>query len=106
MSNIETDSKGRFCTKCNTFKTWDLFDKKKNGICGHHSQCKVCTGHFKKKWWRKKNKKVQMKTTTLELKKSDMFEQIVDWNSADKIEFEKLMRSFALDIYFSRRKGG
>ena len=97
------DPSGRICLKCKAFKSWDLFDKKKNGLNGHHSQCKFCIGNFKKKWWIKKSKRKYLVSKTLEFKKSDLFEQTVDWNSHEKLEFEKIMRSMVIDIYSSRK---
>lgn len=55
MSKKETPDFGRICSRCETLKSWDEFDKKSTGINGRHSRCKSCIKIEKKKLWRKKN---------------------------------------------------
>lgn len=97
------DIQGRICKKCETFKIWDCFDKKNNGINGHHSQCKECIKAFKRKWWKKKNMKTRVRPTVLELSKSQVSETNIPFNSSEKIELEKILRSMVFDSFIKRR---
>ena len=45
---ISVDAHGRICNGCGTFKIWECFDKKRDGLSGRHSQCKDCVGKFKR----------------------------------------------------------
>lgn len=99
-----TKSKGRVCRRCNTLKPWESFDKKSDGINGRHSQCKECIGTFKRKWWRKKNTRNPLSFTILEFTKSDITETFVPFETREKSEFEKLLRSMVLDSFCSQKR--
>lgn len=72
---------------------------------GYHSQCKDCVKKFKHKWWRKKNIKRKINPTVLEFVKSDIFETSVPFNSQEKMQFEKVLRSMVIDCFCSKNGG-
>jgi len=99
----ESKTQGRICRGCETFKTWENFDKKSNGINGHHSQCKECVSRFKLKWRKKKNMKKRVKPTVLEFANQDIKEVFVPFNSHEKLEFERILRSMVFDSFCSKK---
>lgn len=100
---LTVETQGRICKKCETFKLWGYFDKKSNGVNGRHSQCKVCIKSFKRKWWKKKNMKPRVRPTILEFSKSHISETSVPFNSSEKTELEKILRSMVFDSFIKRR---
>ena len=92
-----TGANGRICKGCGEFKSWDNFDKKRDGVNGRHSQCKPCVGKFKKKWWKKKNVKKRIRPTVLDFASFDVFETTIPLTGAQKTELEKIMRSMVFD---------
>lgn len=99
------DPNGRICKRCGTFKTWESFDKKTDGMNGHHAHCKPCVGKFKRKWWKKKNIRKHVYPTVLEFSKSDITETFVPLNGHEKTELEKILRSMVLDCFCSKTGG-
>lgn len=97
------DPNGRVCKKCGSFKNWEHFDKKNDGVNGRHSQCKPCIKKSKCKWWKNKSTRSRVNPTILEFSKPDICENSIDWTNHDKAEFEKLLRSMVLDLFCSRR---
>ena len=102
---IAVDAHGRICNGCGTFKLWECFDKKSDGLNGRHAQCKECVGKFKRKWWKKKNTRKRVNPTVLEFSKSDITETFVPFNSHEKTELEKILRSMVLDCFCSKNGG-
>jgi len=49
--------KGRKCRKCNRFKLWNEFHRKKGGINGNDSKCKKCRVSEKRKYRKKVKRK-------------------------------------------------
>lgn len=102
---IAFDAHGRNCNKCGTFKPWESFDKKSDGVNGHHAQCKECIGKFKRKWWKKKNTRKRVRPTVLEFSKADITETFVAMGTHEKTELEKILRSMVLDCFCSKNGG-
>lgn len=42
MSKWKIDSKGRECTRCDTYKSWNAFYKASSGARGRSSTCMAC----------------------------------------------------------------
>lgn len=102
---VAIDNKGRICRKCETFKPWDKFDRKSDGLNGRHSQCKLCIGKFKRKWWKKKNIKKIIRPTILDFSNSDISEKTISFTKSEKSEFEKILRSMVFNSFcVSKRK--
>lgn len=41
-SKTRVDDKGRVCTKCHAYKTWNQFGSNSRGLNGHTSRCRRC----------------------------------------------------------------
>ena len=102
---IAADPQGRICRGCETFKPWENFDKKGDGFNGHHAHCKECVGRIKRKWWKKKNTKKRVRPTVIEFSKADIKETFVPFNSHEKSELEKILRSMVFDSFCSKKEG-
>src|SRR5271155_3938642 len=99
MSESDFVLEGRVCNSCGKLKSWDDFDKKKDGKNGHHSQCKECVARRKRSWWKKKKVKKRIRPTVLEFSNSDIFETTVRFSGTQKAELEKILRSMVFDSF-------
>lgn len=48
--NIIINEKGRTCTKCGKFLSWDNFDIRVGGANGHRADCKLCKQEYNRKY--------------------------------------------------------
>lgn len=58
----------RICTKCNEYKTWDLYYKSDNSGSGHMSRCKDCYTYYNKH--RESQKHAKVDKSLLEIEKA------------------------------------
>jgi hypothetical protein len=103
MTASDSPEMGRACKVCGKFKSWENYDKKKDGMNGFHSRCKECISRQKRNWWKKKNMKKRTRPSVLDFHSTDIFEKTIAIGSHENSEFEKILRQLVVDTMIKGR---
>ena len=79
----KVDTKGRECTLCETYKTWDHFSSHKSSTTGYYSRCKKCSQAAHLQWKRKRGNRLKARRASHNSKIKK--EYGIDINDYDKI---------------------